>query len=199
MADEKKTSSDKSAVANRPKKPEGLRLKEKIRRRKLVSAARKKVMLRRTHIVLKSLMKKRAEKYMHEYRKMAKREITSRREAKKTGNFYVPAEPKLAFVVRIRGINGVHPKPRKTMQLFRLRQINNGMFVRLNKLVTKAWLDGLSYLVIKTEAFDTEHVKTDNTIQVNPRRVEFSLPAKIQLNSHFLEHILISNILFSDI
>nr|CAX71624.1 large subunit ribosomal protein L7e [Schistosoma japonicum] len=133
MADEKKTSSGKSAVANRPKKPEGLRLKEKIRRRKLVSAARKKVMLRRTHIVLKSLMKKRAEKYMHEYRKMAKREITSQREAKKTGNFYVPAEPKLAFVVRIRGINGVHPKPRKTMQLFRLRQINNGMFVRLNK------------------------------------------------------------------
>jgi large subunit ribosomal protein L7e len=30
-------------------------------------------------------------------------------------------------------INGLHPKPRKVLQLFRLRQINNGVFVRINK------------------------------------------------------------------
>ena len=54
-------------------------------------------------------------------------------EAKKAGNFYVPSEPKLAFVVRIRGINQIAPKPRKIMQLFRLRQINNGVFIKLNK------------------------------------------------------------------
>lgn len=30
-------------------------------------------------------------------------------------------------------INGVPPKPRKVLQLFRLRQINNGTFVKLNK------------------------------------------------------------------
>ncbi len=30
-------------------------------------------------------------------------------------------------------INGIHPKPRKVMQLFRLRQINNGTFIKLNK------------------------------------------------------------------
>lgn len=30
-------------------------------------------------------------------------------------------------------INGVHPKVRKVLKLFRLRQINNGVFVRLNK------------------------------------------------------------------
>lgn len=56
-----------------------------------------------------------------------------RREAKKAGNFYVPAEPRLVFVVRIRGINGVSPKVRKVLQLFRLLQINNGVFIRLNK------------------------------------------------------------------
>ncbi|MRA94162.1 hypothetical protein GH868_29920, partial [Bacillus thuringiensis] len=33
----------------------------------------------------------------------------------------------------LRGVNGIHPRPRKVMQLFRLRQINNGTFVRLNK------------------------------------------------------------------
>lgn len=56
-----------------------------------------------------------------------------RRQAKGTGNYYVPAEAKLAFVVRIRGIIGVSPKVRKILQLFRLRQIQNGVFVKLNK------------------------------------------------------------------
>jgi ribosomal protein L30/L7E len=55
-------------------------------------------------------------------------------QAKATGNFYVPAEAKVAFVIRIRGINGVDPKTRKILQLLRLRQINNGVFVRLNKV-----------------------------------------------------------------
>uniref|UniRef100_A0A8D1ARV9 Large ribosomal subunit protein uL30-like ferredoxin-like fold domain-containing protein n=2 Tax=Euteleostomi TaxID=117571 RepID=A0A8D1ARV9_PIG len=53
--------------------------------------------------------------------------------ARKAGNYYVPAEPKLAFVIRIRGINGVSPKVRKVLQLLRLRQIFNGVFVKLNK------------------------------------------------------------------
>jgi ribosomal protein L30/L7E len=56
-----------------------------------------------------------------------------KREAKKEGNFHVPGEPKLAFVLRIRGINQVSPKVRKVLQLFRLRQINNGVFIKLNK------------------------------------------------------------------
>jgi ribosomal protein L30/L7E len=45
----------------------------------------------------------------------------------------VLGEPKLAFVMRIRGINQVSPKVRKVLQLFRLRQINNGVFIKLNK------------------------------------------------------------------
>ena len=56
-----------------------------------------------------------------------------KREAKKEGNFHVPSEPKLAFCMRIRGINQVAPKVRKVLQLFRLRQINNGVFIKLNK------------------------------------------------------------------
>jgi ribosomal protein L30/L7E len=55
------------------------------------------------------------------------------RDAKKEGNYYVPSDPKLAFVMRIRGINQVAPKVKKVLQLFRLRQINNGVFVKLNK------------------------------------------------------------------
>merc|ERR1712098_891058 len=52
---------------------------------------------------------------------------------RKEGNYYVPADPKLAFVMRIRGINQVSPKVKKVLQLFRLRQINNGVFIKLNK------------------------------------------------------------------
>ncbi len=76
---------------------------------------------------------KRAEKYVKEYRNRERDELRLKREAKKDGNYYVPAEPKLAFVVRIRGINQVAPKVRKILQLFRLRQINNGVFIKLNK------------------------------------------------------------------
>lgn len=37
-------------------------------------------------------------------------QIRLRREAKAAGAFYVPPEAKVAFVMRIRGINGVSPK-----------------------------------------------------------------------------------------
>merc|ERR1712025_1312925 len=76
---------------------------------------------------------KRAEKYVKEYRDRERYELRLTREAKKAGNFYVQAEPKLAFVMRIRGINQVAPKVKKVLQLFRLRQINNGVFIKLNK------------------------------------------------------------------
>merc|ERR1712012_1223604 len=76
---------------------------------------------------------KRAEKYVKEYQNRERDELRLAREAKKEGNYYVPAEPKLALVMRIRGINQVSPKVKKVLQLFRLRQINNGVFIKLNK------------------------------------------------------------------
>ena len=76
---------------------------------------------------------KRAEKYAAEYIKAEREIVELKRTSKKEGTYYIPAEAKLAFVMRIRGINKVAPKVRKVLQLFRLRQINNGVFVRLNK------------------------------------------------------------------
>jgi len=81
----------------------------------------------------KRLIFKRAESYVKEYRRNERDDIRLKRMARHKGNFYVPAEPKIAIVIRIRGINGVSPKPRKVLQLFRLRQINNAMFIKLNK------------------------------------------------------------------
>lgn len=56
-----------------------------------------------------------------------------KRVARKSDNFFVPDEPKVAILIRIKGINAVAPKVKKVLQLFRLRQINNAVFVRLNK------------------------------------------------------------------
>lgn len=64
-----------------------------------------------------------AAKYMKEYKAMEKDVVEKRREAKKTGNFYMEPEPKLMLVVRIKGINAVAPKTRKILQLMRLRQV----------------------------------------------------------------------------
>lgn len=76
---------------------------------------------------------KRAEQYVKEYKAAENETIRLKRAAKAAGNIYVPAEAKVAFVVRIRGITGVPPKTKKILQLLRLRQIHNGVFVKLNK------------------------------------------------------------------
>ena len=63
--------------------------------------------------------------------------IDNRRKAKASGGIFVPPEEKLVFVIRIRGILNVSPKVKKILQLLRLRQINNAVFVRVNAATTK--------------------------------------------------------------
>ncbi|MCJ1424054.1 60S ribosomal protein L7 [Sticta canariensis] len=80
---------------------------------------------------------KRAESYVKEYRDAEREKIRLSRLSKQEGTYYVPAEPKLVFVIRIKGINKIAPKPRKILQLLRLLQINNGVFVRLSKATSE--------------------------------------------------------------
>jgi large subunit ribosomal protein L7e len=74
-----------------------------------------------------------ARDYQRAYRANAAKLITQRRQAKSQGNFFLEAKPKVAIVVRIRGIAKVPPKPRKVMQLLRIRSIFSATFVKLNK------------------------------------------------------------------
>jgi 60S ribosomal protein uL30 len=74
-----------------------------------------------------------AKKYAEEYAAEEKAAVDNRRKAKAEGGFYVPAQPKLCLVVRIRGTIGVSPKAKKVMRLFRLLQLHNATFVRLNE------------------------------------------------------------------
>ncbi|XP_043719022.1 60S ribosomal protein L7-2-like [Telopea speciosissima] len=79
------------------------------------------------------LIFKRAENYAAEYVEHEKELIRLKREAKLKGGFYVNPEAKLLFIIRIRGINALHPNTRKILQLLRLRQIFNGVFLKVNK------------------------------------------------------------------
>jgi large subunit ribosomal protein L7e len=75
----------------------------------------------------------RAKLYAEEYEKKEREVIQLKREAKLKGGFYVEPEAKLLFIIRIRGINAIDPKTKKILQLLRLRQIFNGVFLKVNK------------------------------------------------------------------
>ncbi|KAH8683362.1 ribosomal protein L30, ferredoxin-like fold domain-containing protein [Tricladium varicosporioides] len=102
---------------------------EKAREEKSAELEKKKKALKEK----RGVIFKRAEKYVKEYRDQEREKIRLQRLAKQDGSFYIPAEEKLVFVVRIKGINKIAPKPRKILQLLRLLQINNGVFVRMTK------------------------------------------------------------------
>ena len=75
----------------------------------------------------------RAEKYHHEYVKHDEELIAAKRDAKKDGSIFVEPEAKVALVVRTKGIMKMKPTSKKILQLIRLRQINNAVFLKINK------------------------------------------------------------------
>ena len=75
----------------------------------------------------------RAKGYMEKEANKERDLIEKLRDAKGKGEFYVPPEPRVLFVVRIKGINKMHPKVKSILRLLRLRQINNGVFLKVNK------------------------------------------------------------------
>jgi len=79
------------------------------------------------------LIFKRAEKYVKEYRATERDLVRHRRQAKNNGNFFIAPEAKVLFVTRIRGINAIAPTTKKILQILRLRQVHNGVFVKNNK------------------------------------------------------------------
>jgi len=113
--------------------PETL-LKKRTRNSK-IAESRKKFLLKR-----KETLKTRKEEYTKRgeahYKRHAEEQsqlVTLKRKARAENAFYVPAEAKVALVVRIRGINHLAPQVRKILQLFRLRQLHNAVFIRINR------------------------------------------------------------------
>ncbi|CAM0136184.1 unnamed protein product [Umbelopsis sp. WA50703] len=135
--------------------PETLLKKRKSNEKAAAEAATKKAELKKAQRQKRQVIFKRADQYVREYRAKEADEIRLRRQAKSNGNFYVPAQPKLVFVVRIKGINHIAPKPRKVLQLLRLLQINNGVFLRLTHATAQ-----MLQLVEPYVAYGTPNLKT---------------------------------------
>jgi len=119
---------------------------------------------------------KRAERYSREYHLLEKKDIRLRRIARNTGSFYVPDEPKLAVVIRIRGINGVSPKVRKILKLLRLRQLHTAVFVKTSKPMLQ-----MLHLIEPYIAYGYPNLKTVRELiykrghgKVNGQRIPFT-------------------------
>lgn len=99
------TAVDKKKVESKtlPAVPESrLKIAKKAARARAVVAKRR---VTKTLTIQKRLRENflRAEKYSKQYAVAERREIEKKRDAKRTGNYYIPGESRLAFVIRIRG------------------------------------------------------------------------------------------------
>merc|ERR1712071_577367 len=95
--------------------------------------SRKRKLLPKMTLVKQREVITKARAYAAEYAAEAKAFVNNTKAAKAAGNYFVEGEEKLALVIRIRGVNQISPKPKKTLQLLRLRQTGNACFIRLNK------------------------------------------------------------------
>jgi len=123
----------KDAVADGAVVPEQVQLKlarnsALAEEKRKASADKKKERAEQRHS-----LKMRTLKFDKEYAQHTKKLVTLRRQAKVAGNFFVEPEPQILFVIRIVGIIKLSPKPRKVLQLLRLRQLHNGVFLKVNK------------------------------------------------------------------
>merc|ERR1711862_245832 len=76
---------------------------------------------------------KRSQAHWEAYQKEQRRLVDAARTASANGQLFVPAQPQVLLVVRIKGINKMNPKAKLIMRLLRLRQIHNAVFIKLNK------------------------------------------------------------------
>lgn len=72
-------------------------------------------------------------KHWMEYETGCQKLIKAKRDAKEEGKIFVGDAPKFFLVVRTKGLNRIEPKAKKILRLFRLRQLNNAVFVKNTK------------------------------------------------------------------
>lgn len=113
--------------------PEGLRKQWETKKRINAFRRTKKIADRKAESIRRKKQAERIRGYDDLYKKMDLEKENKVKAARKAGNFYKPADAAFAIVIRIRCINAVSPKVRKVMEIFRLIQIHNAVFIKLNK------------------------------------------------------------------
>merc|ERR1711964_522913 len=112
--------------------PESLKKKEQRNEKLSKEKAAKLSEIRKARKATRHSLKMNAQKFAKEYQLAEKHLVDLRRTAKQAGQFFVEPEAKLIFCMRITGINKMSPKPRKILQLLRLKQ-HNGVFLKVNR------------------------------------------------------------------
>lgn len=125
---------------------------------------------------LRKLAYERGLKHSRAYRHEEKKLVHLRRQATGAGNYYLEAAPKIAVVTRIRGIAKVNPKQRKILQLLRLRQIFNTVFVKLNKPIEQMLRAVEPYIAYGYPSLSTVRsmVYKRGYLKINGQRVKIS-------------------------
>jgi large subunit ribosomal protein L7e len=113
--------------------PESFKIKVEADARALAHENSEKYIKKQENKLARRGMYNRAAQYQAEYASQERDLIRLRRQARAAGNYFAEPEAKLMFVIRIRGMCDMHPKSKKILQLLRLRQINLGVFLRVNK------------------------------------------------------------------
>ena len=121
-------------LLSEPPGPETLKKKQNNFAEIKIKYLRKKFAQKMLQQARRNLIYETAKHYHKEYRQIYRNEIQMARIAGKAGNFYVPVEPKWAFVIRVRVISVVSPEDQKVLRLISICQIFNSTFVKLNKV-----------------------------------------------------------------
>ena len=128
----------------------------------------------------------RAESYTKEYREREQKLVQMKRVARSKGTFYVEPEAKLLFVMRLRGINGMHPKTRHIMQVLRLLQINNGVFMRVNKATMNMLVKVDPYIMYGFPNLKTVCICLLPALHIQQQQACLSVPLSVRIVISFL-------------
>ena len=112
--------------------PESLKKKRQIFEKKLLENMVIKKKLKKHFFYLKNSNFIRANLYINEYKKKIQYKNDQIYISKSEGKFFISFDARTFFIIRIRGINDISPLNKKILELFRLNQVNNGVFLKIN-------------------------------------------------------------------
>jgi large subunit ribosomal protein L7e len=113
--------------------PETLRRLQEIKAATIADYTKKRDELDAAQKARSAAILERAKQYAADEVAKARAVVEGKVTAAAEGGYYVPAEAKVALVIRIRGVTALDPRSRSILRILRLRQKQNAVFVRLNK------------------------------------------------------------------
>ncbi|AAK39754.1 60S ribosomal protein L7 (nucleomorph) [Guillardia theta] len=112
-------------------------VKKKNREKNLTDYLLLEKKIKKKNNIFKKKKKIRIENIIKEYIDSSKKRIRIQKLARKEGKIYINKGPRILFVIRTKGINGIDPKSKKILKLLRLNNVHAGVFLKINKSILK--------------------------------------------------------------